>query len=127
MKNLKLFTILAGLVAFAFTGSAYAQDARPQLPSGPRLPKVDVSKLPTDLQALVSQFRDQKKSLHELSAALREQLKNATREERKALLDQFAADNADAIAAQKDLAKQIRQELRALREQRREARPTTTT
>lgn len=81
--------------------------------------RVDVSKLPADLQALVAQFRDQRHSFLEQRKALFEEMKAMTDEQRKARMEELRSQNKDALVAQRQLAKQIRDELRKLRESRR--------
>jgi Spy/CpxP family protein refolding chaperone len=79
--------------------------------------KVDISKLPADLQALITQFQTQRDVLMAARKALFDSLKGKTEAEKQALIAAFKDANKDAIAAEKALAKQIRDELKALRQE----------
>ena len=81
--------------------------------------RVDVSTLPQELQDLVNQFRDQRAQFLAERKAMFDQLKDLTAEERKAKLEELRTQTRDELKAQRELAKQIREELRTLREQRR--------
>jgi len=103
-----------------------AQDAPPAdrpMPNGLGLglfnKRVDVSSLPADLQTLVTTFREQRATFLAERKAMFDQLKDMTAEERKAALEQLRTQIRDELQAQRDLARQIREQLRTLREERR--------
>ena len=120
MKTSKKIALAAALALSVCVGS-YSQTppvAPPVAPVAPRPPvKIDLSKLSPEMQAMVTQLQAQAASLHAVADALRDQLKDKTAEQRKAIIDQFRKDNAAVIDAQRDLAKQIRAEMKLLREQ----------
>jgi uncharacterized protein YlxW (UPF0749 family) len=78
----------------------------------------DLSRLPPDIRAQILQLQAQRADLRALVAALRDQLKDKTAAERQAIIAQFRHDHAAMIDAQRALAREIRAELRLLREQR---------
>ncbi|MEI7553306.1 MAG: hypothetical protein WCL24_13355 [Verrucomicrobiota bacterium] len=120
MNTSKKIALAAALALSVCVGS-YSQTppvAPPVAPVAPRPPvKIDLSKLSPEMQAMVTQLQAQAASLHAVADALRDQLKDKTAEQRKAIIDQFRKDNAALIDAQRDLAKQIRAEMKLLREQ----------
>ena len=121
MKKIILF------ILFAATGAGLLAQSEPPadkpMPNGLGIglfnKRVDVSTLPQELQDLVNQFRDQRAQFLAQRKAMFDQLKGLTAEERKAMLEQLRTQTRDELMAQRELAKQIREELRTLREQRR--------
>lgn len=101
-------------VSFASAQSTTGAAPTPPVPvikNQPALPP-----LPADLQALVDQFKTQRTAIMAASKALLDALKAAPDSAaRKALLDAFKAQNADLITQQRDLAKTLRDDMRALR------------
>ena len=119
----KLITLI--ILAVGST-SLIAQDAPPTdrpMPNGLGMglfnKRVDVSSLPEDLQTMVNTFREQRASFLAQRKALYEQLRNATQEEREALIEQLRTQTREQLMQQRELAKNIREELRRLREERR--------
>ncbi len=74
--------------------------------------------LPTDVQSLVDQFREQRSALLEARKAALAGLKDATQEERRAALEALRESQREQAGAQRDLARDIRRELRDLRRDR---------
>jgi len=81
--------------------------------------RVDISTLPTELQAMVQLFRQQRHDFLAQRKALFEEMKTMTQEERKARIEELRAQTREALMVQRDLAKSIREELRKLRQERR--------
>jgi len=110
-------TLLAATLALCAAVGGYSQVAtttpaiRP--PEHP-----DLSRLPPDIRAQILQLQAQRADLRALVATLRDQLKDKTAAERQAIIAQFRQDNAAMIDAQRALAREIRAELKLLREQR---------
>ena len=74
--------------------------------------------LPTDVQDLVNQFRSGLRNLIEERRALIESLGDASEEEIRAALGELREAHRDEIAAQRELARQLRKEIRELRRER---------
>lgn len=81
--------------------------------------RVDISTLPTELQDMINQFREQRTTFLQERKALFEELKNMTQEQRRARIQELRTQTRLALEAQRELARQIRQELRNLRQERR--------
>lgn len=103
-----------------------AQDAPPTdrpMPNGLGMglfnKRVDISSLPVELQDMINDFRAQRAAFLAERKALFEELKNMTQEERAARIAELREQTREALMAQRDLAKSIREELRRLREERR--------
>jgi excinuclease UvrABC helicase subunit UvrB len=105
-------TLLGVSAAILLSGMAMAADARPEKPN------INATVGSPELQKLVDQFAKQRDSLLADRAALLEQLKNATADQRKALIDKMEAQQKDLVESQRELAKRIRDEMRKLRETR---------
>lgn len=117
MQNPLRFLIVA--VALCAAVSGYAQS----IPSAGVLnlrpgAKFDLSKLPASLQAQVQQWRDNASTLRADIQALRQKFESMTAAERKQAWETFRSTHADLIASQRDLAKEIRTQMKALREQK---------
>ena len=67
-------------------------------------------------QKLIDQFNAQRDTVIADRQALIDQLKNATAEQRKAILEKMQAQQKDLLDAQRTLGKQMRDELRKLRQ-----------
>ena len=121
MKSPKLLVIALGLAlgsgvhAFGQTSTGGTQ---PPPPAPFVRPAIDLTKLPPELQALIAQFQGQRATLLATAQALMTQLRNATPDQRRAILQQFAQDNKAALDNQRMLAKEIRDELKTLRHNR---------
>ena len=118
MKSYKYLLLALGLALGAGVNAFGQQTATNLPPVRPNLPAIDLSKLPPDIRALIVQFQSQRATLVETARALMASLQGATPDQRKAILDQFAADNRALLAGQRELARQIRTELRTLRQHR---------
>ena len=117
MNTTRKFLLAVTLALFAAVGS-YGQSAPPPLLTTVPPPHFDLSKLPPELQALILQLHTQRVELRTLARALQDQLKGKTAEQRHAIIEQFRHDHAGMIAAQRTLAREIRAELRTLRQRR---------
>jgi hypothetical protein len=87
----------------------------------PSTPPADVAKLAgaaqsTDVQKLINQFSAKRDTLIADRQALVNQLKGATAEQRKAILDKMQAQEKELVDAQRALGKQLRDDLRKLRQ-----------
>jgi ABC-type transport system substrate-binding protein len=71
--------------------------------------------LPTAIQTLIDKFSTNRDALIAAQQAVIAQLKAATPDQRKAIVAALQAQNKDLLAAQRKLAKEIRDELRQLR------------
>jgi hypothetical protein len=69
-----------------------------------------------DVQKLVDQFSAKRDTLIADRQALLNQLKGATAEQRKAILEKMQAQEKELVDAQRALGKQIRDDLRKLRQ-----------
>jgi len=118
MKSHKLLPIALGFAFGAALNASGQQTTNVPPPHSLTPPAFDLSKLPADLRALLAQFKDQRSTLVATARSLQDALKGATKEQREAILHQFAADNKALIDSQRELARQIRMELRTLRHQR---------
>jgi hypothetical protein len=110
----KLLTLVLSLVAlngalFAQPTTAPGASARPAIPT---LPKIT---LPADLQALIKQFDAQRDAILAQRRADLEKLKNATEAERAKVLTDMKAKGMAVSAEQRELARNIREELKKLR------------
>ena len=105
--------LLILVTACALTGSAFAGDA--SAPAAPTAPTPASGK--PDLQQLIQQFNHRRDSLVANHDALVNQLKTATAEQKKAILEKMAAEQKDLLDTQRAMAKQIRDEMRKLRQQ----------
>ena len=71
---------------------------------------------PAEVQKAMDQFSAKRDAMIKEHQALFEQLKSATAEQRKAILDQMQAQQKDLLEAQRALGRQIRDDLRKLRQ-----------
>jgi hypothetical protein len=105
-----LFLIAASLVLSGVTRAADAPK--------PTKPDIALKANAPELQKLIDQFSAQRDTLLADRAALLDQLKNATAEQRKAILQKAEAQQKELIEAQRALGKRIRDEMRKIRETR---------
>jgi hypothetical protein len=107
-------TLLLITAGFALGGMTRAAEA----PAKPTKPDVALKANAPELQKLIDQFSAQRDTLLADRAALLEQLKNATAEQRKAILEKAETQQKELIEAQRALGKRIRDEMRKIRETR---------
>jgi hypothetical protein len=105
-------TLMSLAASLMLAATINAADSRPAKPEKPDL----ATSVSPDLQKLIDQFTQQRDALIADRSALLEQLKNATADQRKALLDNAEAKNKQLLEAQRSLGKRIRDEMRKLRE-----------
>lgn len=109
MNNLRqVLTLVVALSAMA--GMARAANAP--------APKGNVAAAPssTDLQNLIAQFKSKRDAMLADRQALLNQLKNATEDQKRAILAKMRARQKDLIDEERALGRQIRDEMRRLRE-----------
>ncbi|MBL9203445.1 MAG: hypothetical protein JNN01_00060 [Opitutaceae bacterium] len=124
----KLLTLAAGLAA-ATTGlfaqttgttpSTGTVPVRPTTPNGSVTLTPRPSVPPTEVQTLIRQFDAQREALLAQRRAELARLQNATAEERARILAEMQAAQAARQDEQRELARKIREELKVLREARR--------
>lgn len=120
---MKTSLLKMALLAVTMTaGAAFAQE-RPEgvenrRPSNDQIRIPRGVELPTDVQSLVDQFREQRSALLEARKAALAGLKDATAEERRAALEALRESQREQVGTQRDLARDIRRELRDLRRER---------
>ncbi len=95
-------------------GGAFAADGSGE--PKPAKPDVAATVNSSDLRKLIDQFSKRRDSVLADRQALLEQLKNATADQRKQILEKMQAQQKDLLEAQRSLGKQIRDEMRKLRE-----------
>lgn len=100
--------VLLAVAALATGGIARAAE-----PATAASAKPDISVKP-NLQQLISQFKTRRDVVLADREALIAQLKNATEDQRKTILEKMEAQQKDLIEAERALGKQIRDELRKL-------------
>lgn len=107
-----LKTITWALLATCLTIPLLADPNRSRFLDRPEI----VENLPEDLQEMIGEFRANQAELREEMKALIGELDNPTKEEIESIRTQFREDNADRIAAQKELSSAIRKRVKELRE-----------
>lgn len=111
-------------VAVLLASSAFAAQGTPA-PQGPSADNQkqnqyqNRSENAEALHGLLNQFREQRDQYIAARQALMERLRTCTDAEREQILEQLRVENQARVAEQRALGKQIRDELRRLREQRR--------
>ena len=118
LLNTALLTLIVGV------GSTFAQNG--PSPDRPRENKRDQvriqiprdANLPTDVQQLVNQFREGRDALLAERRALLASLGDASEAEVRAALDELRESHRAEIETQRELARQLRKELRQLRRDR---------
>lgn len=130
MNTLKKFLLTGAVLVSASMAFADGTATTPPARDDKRLPNglglgifnhnVDTSKIQDPaLKALVEQFQAQREAMLAERKALMESLKGKTREEAKAAIKAWEEAHKADLTANRDLAKQIRDQLRQLREDRR--------
>jgi hypothetical protein len=69
-----------------------------------------------EVRALIQSFRDQREAYLRERQALLERLRNSARQDREALITEWRTFNRDNLDAQRELAREIREQLRQLRQ-----------
>lgn len=108
---MKLNPLPFALLALLAMPPAIHGAERPEKPS-----KSELASGSADLQRLMSQFNARRDALIADRDALVAQLKEATAEQRKAILEKMQAQQKLALEEQRALGRQIRDEMRKLRE-----------
>jgi hypothetical protein len=111
MPKPRKILLLATAIFFA-AGAANAADRAEAAASKPEV----AGQVSPDLQKLIEQFKSRRDSMLADRQLLLDQLKNATVEERKQILDKMQTQQKQLVEAQRALGKQIRDEMRRLRE-----------
>ena len=112
---LPLLALNGALLAQPTTTAAPAAPSTSARPTMPTMPKIT---LPADLQALIKQFDAQRDAMLAQRKADLDKLKNATEAERAKLLADMKAKGMELSAEQRELARNIREELKKLRDAR---------
>ncbi len=121
LLNTAFLTLILG------AGSTFAQDRPPvdRPAAGGQNQRDQVrlqiprdANLPTDVQQLVNQFREGRDALLAERRAVLATLGDASEEEIRAALDELRQSHRAEIATQRELARQLRKELRQLRRDR---------
>ena len=99
-------TLLLAVALFATSSGMHAADAAKDAKPTSN----------ADMQKLVEQFTARRDALLANREALMTQLKNATAEQRKAILEKMQSQQKDLVEAQRALGRQLRDEMRKLRE-----------
>lgn len=99
-------------MTFAVATGVRAADATKPKPSKPDMATAVNS---SDLQKLIQQFATRRDSMLADRQALLNQLRNATAEQRKAILEKMESQQKELLEAQRALGKQIRDDMRKLR------------
>ena len=118
MKASSLKKLFVAAVLAASAGLCVAQ-TNPSTP--PAVKAADVAKAAgasqsADVQKLVDQFSAKRDTLIADRQALVNQLKGATADQRKAILEKMQAQEKELVDAQRALGKQLRDEMRKLRQ-----------
>ncbi len=85
-------------------------------PADAKKAKTETQLAPADVKKATEQFNAKRDALIAAHDAQLEKLKNATAEERKVILEQMQAQQKDLLEAQRALGKQIRDDLRKLKQ-----------
>jgi hypothetical protein len=100
--------LLSGLVAFLAAAGCFAAEAS--------VPPARPTATSPELQKLVEQFSAKRETILASYQALLAQLKTATEDQKKAILAKMEAQQKDLLENQRALGKQIRDEMRKLRQ-----------
>ncbi len=112
MKSALRRSVLLSLALAAWATAALgAESPPPSVPSGGDRPAVS-----TDLQKLIEQFKSGRETVLADRKALVDQLKNATAEQRKAILERMQSQQKELVETQRALGRQIRDEMRKMRQ-----------
>jgi hypothetical protein len=114
LRSLASWLLVAAFAAVGVGVRAADAPAKPTA-NAPAVAKPD-KPAPADVQQAIDQFGAKRDTMIANRQALLDQLKNATAEQKKAILDQMQAQQKDLLDAQRALGRQIRDELRKLRQ-----------
>jgi hypothetical protein len=112
----RLLVRLMLLVAAFSAATALAADAPAKAEKNTAATKTDASPVSADVKKSIDQFNAKRDAMIADRAVKLDQLKNATAEQKKAILEQMQAQQKDLLEAQKALGRQIRDELRKLQQ-----------
>jgi hypothetical protein len=126
--KLKLIASFALAVVFCWRANSALAQATVDTPDRPdtEIAPADVTlpPFPEALRELIAEFKAQRQEILAARLALVESLKNATEEERRALIQAFREQHRELILAEKELRKEIRRRLQELRRERRSEGPS---
>ena len=108
-KTINLSFILLSALFF-YIDKAYSQDGAP-----PEVQRPDLPELTDELREKIDSYRDEKGALREELRESIAALEDPDREEIRETVQAFREENADRIASQRDLATEIREELKDVR------------
>lgn len=108
MKTLRKTVFLVAAFTAATVGAVAADTPKPVAP------KAEAAS--TDLQQLIAQFKSRRDALLADRQALLNQLKSATAAQREAILEKMQAQQKELLQEQRALGRQIRDEMRKLRQ-----------
>ena len=114
LRSLISLLLVAGFTAAGMNVRAADAPAKPTT-TPPVAAKPD-KPTPTDVKQAIDQFNAKRDAMIADRQAQLDQLKNATAEQKKAILDQMQAAQKYLLDAQRALGRQIRDELRKLRQ-----------
>ncbi len=100
----------------AATALAQAADAPAKVEKSAAVAKTDALPVSADVKKSIDQFNSKRDAMIADRAAKLDQLKNATAEQKNAIIEQMKAQQKDLLEAQKALGRQIRDELRKLQQ-----------
>lgn len=106
--------LLSAFCAGAALGRA--ADAPAKKDTVPTAAKPEVQPVSADVKKSIDQFNAKRDAMIANRQAMLDQLKNATAEQKKAILEQMQAQQKDLLETQRALGRQIRDELRKLRQ-----------
>ncbi len=125
--KLRIFTLAAIAGALLLPVAARAQSNGAGPGPGPIVEGVDTSDttLPDDLRALIQQFREQRQEILQARQQLVERLRTCTEAERQAIVDAFRLEQRERLQAERELRRQIREQVMEMRRHRRQAGSTS--
>jgi hypothetical protein len=116
--NISKKLVLAAIAAFVCLTSYAQSTGGSAATSSATTANPALQPLPPAIKAQIAQLRAEAGALRTLAADLRAELKGKTPDEQKAIIQQFRQDNAAVLDAQRTLAREIRNELKLLRQER---------
>lgn len=118
MKASSILLLASGLMigTSAFGQTTPPADTRPEKPA--RGPNAHASDNAKKVHELLAGFKAQREEYIAARRVILERLKTATEEERKAILEELRASQKDRVEEQRALGKEIRGEMKKVRETR---------